>query len=90
MAWYNIIGNKLRNAQRIGKKVTGFTKTFGRKVQKGALDVADRLEAGGLAPGAQAVLRGAANVAGSAASVSDRLDRNDVAGALRAAGGLIG
>jgi hypothetical protein len=59
-------------------------------VQKGALDVADRLEAGGLAPGAQAVLRGVANVAGSAANVSDRLDRNDVAGALKAAGGLIG
>lgn len=81
---------KLRDAQRIGRKVTGFTKVFGRKLQKGALDVADRLQAGGLAPGAQAALRTVANVAGTAANVSDRLDRNDVSGALRAAGGLIG
>jgi hypothetical protein len=84
------IGNKLRNAQRIGKKVTGFTKVFGRKVQKGALEVADRLEAGGLAPGAQNALRTVANVSGSLASTADRLDRNDVAGAVRSVGGLLG
>jgi hypothetical protein len=90
MAWLNNIGNKLRNAQRIGRKVTGFTKVFGRKLQKGALDVADRLEAGGLAPGARTALRTAANVSGSLANAADRLDRNDIAGALKSVGGLIG
>jgi hypothetical protein len=81
---------KLKNAQRIGKKVTGLTQVYGRKIQKGALEVADRLQAGGIAPGAQAALRTVGNVAGSAASISQRLDNNDVAGAARAAGGLFG